>query len=292
VSSTGSARGKVILLGEHAVVYGVPALVLGIEQGAKAVVDEAACDQIAINGQRIPQADPLHDALKALRESLGAGPVALDLTLELPPGSGLGASAALGAATARAVAHLSAKEDTTSIVRAALSWERVFHGNPSGVDTAAALSGGVLRYVRGEEPVQLQVNAAIEVCVCIAGPSASTQAMVESVARIKAKRPDIFDKNLVAIKALVDNATSAVRLGDSKHLGQLLDLNHMLLSSWMLSTEDLERARELAREAGAYGSKLTGSGGGGAVIAVGPSDSILQTWKSNGLRCFSASTRT
>jgi mevalonate kinase len=278
----------VILLGEHAVVYGIPALVAGIERGARARAEAAEEDRIEIRSELATRPNALYDALAALRAALDVGPVNLRLELDLPVGSGLGASAALGVATARALSNFSSHKDEVTLLRAALAWERVFHGNPSGIDTEAALRGGVLRFVRGQEPLPIGISSPFEVSICVAGPPASTASMVASVARQKELRPEPFQKNLLGIGALVDSATAALRAGDLKALGHLMDLNHMLLASWMLSTEDLETARDIAKKAGALGSKLTGSGGGGAVIALGDPGPILQAWSDHGLACFSA----
>jgi mevalonate kinase len=288
VKSAGRANGKIILLGEHAVVYGVPALVAGMKRGARATASPAEVRTISVQGLPIAPPNPLFDALGQVSDLLGLGPVALELELDLPPGSGLGASAALGAATVRALAELVGREDEATIWRAVMAWERIFHKSPSGVDAIAALQGGVLRYVRGEDPLSVVLARPLELSVCIAGPPASTGTMVESVARLRAHKPEAFAKNLAAIAQLVENAAQALRLGDEQNLGRLMDLNHMLLSSWMLSTCELETARQLARQAGAFGSKLTGSGGGGAVIAVGPRVPILDAWRSQGYSCFTA----
>jgi mevalonate kinase len=288
VSATGQARGKVILLGEHAVVYGIPALVAGMEKGARAEAEGASEDRIEVQGNPIERPNALYDALRAVRTALEVGPVRLQLATDLPLGSGLGASAALGVATARALVNLSPAKDDQAVRRAAMAWERIFHGNPSGVDTEAAMGAGVLKFVRGEEPMPIGMVAPFDVSICVAGPPASTASMVGSVARLKEQRPEAFQKNLSAIGALVESATAALRSGDLVSLGRLMDLNHMLLASWMLSTEELETARELARHAGALGSKLTGSGGGGAVIAIGDPKPILAAWADRGLPCFSS----
>jgi len=288
VKSTGSARGKIILLGEHAVVYGVPALVAGIDREARASVQRASSTSILLAGQPLEANDALFEALSQASDLYGLGPLELELELDLPSGSGLGASAALGVATARALAHLADRLDEATIWRAAMAWERVFHKNPSGVDTTAAMRGGVLRYVRGEDPTPVRLGQSLEISVCVAGPPAPTAAMVESVARLRDRRPEAFTKNLAAIAQLVENAEPTLRSGDERSLGRLMDLNHMLLSSWMLSTEEIEAAREIARGAGAFGSKLTGSGGGGAVLAVGPSAPILDAWRAAGYVSFVA----
>jgi mevalonate kinase len=114
--------------------------------------------------------------------------------------------------------------------------------------------------------------------------------MVEGVARMRERRPEVVQKTFDGIESLVRNAALCVEAGDLPGLGKLLDLNQMLLAGLFLSTPEIERACALAREAGALGAKLTGSGGGGAVIALtdGNPEPILESWRSNGLECFAS----
>jgi mevalonate kinase len=114
--------------------------------------------------------------------------------------------------------------------------------------------------------------------------------MVESVARLAARRPELVDKAVTGIKALVDNARLCIEAGDLPGLGKLMDLNQMLLSGLMVSTAGIEAACETARRAGALGAKLTGAGGGGCVIALADLDPepVLEAWRAEGLECFAA----
>lgn len=267
--ANGRASGKVILLGEHAVVHGVPAVVAGLDRGAEASATRAERPSLSIAGRSVAEGEDPFRALLAAAAVLDAPPAEVTLSLELPPGSGLGASAALGVATARALAGLLGKEhDEAAVAAAADAWEAVFHGNASGVDRAAAARGGVLRFVRGEEPTSVALARPLALVIAVAGPPANTRTMVEGVARLRASNPAQFARTLSAIHALVSNALVCLRGGDHRALGQLMDLNHMLLAGWMLSTEELEDACRVARDAGALGAKLTGSGGGGCIVAL------------------------
>jgi len=114
--------------------------------------------------------------------------------------------------------------------------------------------------------------------------------MVAEVARLKARRPEVFAKSMEGIRSLVKNARLALEAGDVPGLGRLMDLNQMLLSGLMVSTAEIEQACRIARDAGAFGAKLTGAGGGGAVVAVCDRDPapVLRAWRDAGLDCFSA----
>jgi len=282
----GQAQGKVILLGEHAVVYGSPALAAGIDRGARAHARRADRTRVTVNGQSFPEESELHSAATRLQHLFSVGPVELDLTLDLPAGSGLGASAALGVASVRALASL---EGATAVDEgeASARWEEVFHGNPSGIDAEAARGGGVFRFLRGIGKTEVPVPAPLPLVVAVAGPPASTRAMVEQVARLRSARPDAFERTLTAIAGLVESAEGCLLRGDLPTLGKLFDLNQMLLSGWLVSTPAIERACALAREAGALGAKLTGSGGGGCIIALCPEPApVEERLRASGLHCF------
>jgi len=270
----GTGRGKVILLGEHAVVHGVPALVVGLERGAEATATAASQDEIVLGGMTLDGDHELLSALAAARQVLGAPPVRLQLELHIPAGAGLGASAALGVAAARALLGGDETSDEAAVARAADAWETVLHGNPSGVDRAAAQLGGVLCFVKNGAIEPVPLRKALHLVVAVAAPPAKTKEMVAMVADLKESNPTQFDKNLGAIRSLVENANVCLRGGDLVSLGKLMDLCQMVLAGWMLSTEGLEIACKVARGAGALGAKLTGSGGGGAIVALAPDPAI------------------
>lgn len=279
---SGHGQGKVILLGEHAVVHGVPALAAALSHGATATATHGDRDRLRIASWNVdlsPEDDlPLARAFAA---AIGArdrrGPLHVEANVTVPGGAGLGSSAALGVAVIRAMDALEGvartDEDTQ---RVALAWERVFHGNPSGIDTAMAIAGGVALYRRhpgeGQKTLERVVpRTPITLVVAHSGEGASTRAMVESVARQKERDPKRFEKTLAAIEALVSNARVALEGGDLRGLGQLFDMNQQLLAAWMVSTATLEEMCAAARKAGALGAKLTGGGGGGCMIALAPS---------------------
>ena len=291
------ASGKVILLGEHAVVYGAPALAVGLDRGVSAVARPAEHASLSIGerGARAGDGSELGRALEALLAELGAPALAIEAKLELPPGSGLGASAALGVALARAALEAQgvatgSPDARTRVLAAAAAWERVFHGNPSGIDAAAAESGGCIRYTREGGPAPVPVARSMPLVIALAGPPASTRVMVDGVARLAERRPDAFAKSIAGITSLVENARLCIEAGDLPGLGKLMDLNQMLLAGLMVSTEGIEAACACARSAGALGAKLTGAGGGGAVVALADLDPepVLAALRAAGYQCFSA----
>lgn len=290
----GFARAKVILLGEHAVVYGIPAVAAGLERGVTANAEPAPESSLQVGDRRLAPDDAVGSrAFTALLEALRAPPMRVTVEAAIPLGAGLGGSAAIGVATARAVVGAQGGDpeaELERVVQAADAWEGVYHGNPSGIDVRAAALGGCIWYSRDMGAHSLRVARDLQLAVAIAGPPASTKEMVESVARFTRQHPDVAGKTLAGIDSLVNNARLCIEEGHLTELGKLMDLNQMLLAGLFVSTEDIERACRVAREAGALGAKLTGAGGGGCVIALcdGDPSPVLAAWTARGIDGFAA----
>ncbi len=295
----GTASGKVILVGEHAVVYGVPAIAVGLDRGARAVARalERGPSELTLavkGGSRLRVVEGQGDEalaaafaalLASIRAARALGDVAVEVEADLPAGAGLGCSAALGVAVARSVAEM----DDEEARRHAMAWERVFHGNPSGVDAAVAALGGALVFTGGEIE-SLDVRVPLVLAVGHSGVASSTRSMVESVARQRERRPELVQKTFDGIDAIARNARLAIEAGDARAVGKLLDMNQMLLAGLMLSTEEIEVMCSSARAEGALGAKLTGAGGGGCAIALADSrasaERIVAAWARAGFTGF------
>ncbi|GAC1358526.1 MAG: mevalonate kinase [Polyangiales bacterium] len=294
------AHAKVILFGEHAVVHGRLAIAIALDRGARASARRIGGPSTLLlrpwgRAVTVGDDDDVGLAWSALLEAAHVdGGVAAEVDVEVPGGAGLGCSAAIGVALARAVAEaVGARGDDDAVTTSATAWERVFHGNPSGVDVAAAVRGGVLSFRKGSAPSTIAFPDAIELVVASTGEPCSTRAMVEQVARQLARRPQVVERTFDGIDNLARKSIAAIEAGLWYEVGRLMDLNHALLASMMVSTEALERACNLARAAGAMGAKLTGGGGGGCAIALAPgcTEQVLEAWRGAGIDGFVARVR-
>ena len=310
--ASGRATGKVILLGEHAVVWGAPALVAGVERGLRAVARPASVRSAGalrlLGHSHLADAtgeDRVGRAWAALLgpEGLAAG-LEAELSGDLPAGVGLGFSAAAGVALAGAVDRcLGCEAADAAVERRAMAWESVFHGNPSGIDVAAAMHGGLLRFSRSEPLRRLAAPRPIELCIGLTGGASATHEMVARVDAVRQRDRARFDQALHRLSALVSEAEQAIAQADGAALGEQMSQAQSELARLSVSSAEIETLCETACAAGALGAKLTGAGGGGAVIALlgftataesaadgagALGQRILDAWTARGFAGFSA----
>jgi mevalonate kinase len=258
----GRAPGKVILLGEHGVVYGHQAVAAAVSLHTTVQLNRragpTAMDQPWADDDRL---------LAALHAVLPTDGIGVTITSELPIGRGMGSSAALAVALSRAWAALNGEESTPERVDAdAWAVERVFHGSPSGIDHTVSMSGGAVAYRKTDAgphltPLQL---AHLPLVVIDSGTAGDTAALV---AGVRARRPEV-DPILADIGALVEATIPTLSNPDLAELGQTMSDNHSLLQRIGVSTPVLDELVQISMNAGALGAKLAGAGGGGIVIAL------------------------
>jgi mevalonate kinase len=294
-----TAHGKVILLGEHAVVYGHPAL-------AGALADGVTVETAAGSGLlRVPawgvELDPaslsrakegrsLAHAYHALRQTLELGdtsPIDMTVHFAVPAGSGLGSSAAWAVAVARALiaAHGLAE---SLVAQAAMASETVLHGKPSGLDHTVAERGGFGVFVREAGLTPVKAARPVPLVVGHTGRERDTKGRVQRVAELFAAQRNEVGGRFAEIAQLVAVARNAVEAGNLGTLGEAMSENQRHLQALEVSCPEIERMCRLAVDAGAVGAKLTGGGGGGCVIALAPGreSEVASAWNSAGFKSF------
>lgn len=280
-----TAPGKLILLGEHAVVFGQPALAVpcaAVEARATVWPSEGPLEVASRPpGGGEPQAvriadAPVDDLIAAtvraalVARGLAPGDAPWRLTLEstVPIGRGLGSSAAVSVALVKAVCAAAGREATAEEARAlAMAGERCAHGQPSGIDPAVVAHGRPIRFHAGVV-APLAIRAPLVLVVADCGEERATRAAVEGVRARRDRQPATYDGWFARIGTLVDEAAAALAAGDPTRLGRLMDANHLVLQAMGVSTPALDRLVGAARGAGALGAKLSGAGGGGICVAL------------------------
>ena len=276
--------GKIILLGEHSVVYGRHAIAapIGLTIQAEVSRREAGLELVIARWDTDAAYDPIGAELALqvatlIVEKLGLSGVGMrvDVFPHLPRASGLGASAALAVAIIRAVADRFDVELTEEQVsNLAFECEQIVHGTPSGIDNTVATFGRPILYRRaGEGAAASEIRDVVSprpipVVIGLTGVRSLTSHTVGLVRAARERHPARYEAIFSQIDELVLAGADALRRGDAAELGELMNMNHGLLGALQVSSPELEALVGVARRAGALGAKLTGGGGGGAMIAV------------------------
>lgn len=282
-SARAIAPGKVILIGEHFVVGGQPAIAAAVEIEAQVTAELSSSKGIKVSSREYGEAfftlengenGPLYPVYIAAREvlSIAGESRGLNLTVEssIPRAAGMGSSAAVAVATAAATAELLGLElSLEKISEIAYRSETVVHGKPSGIDNTVSTYGGLIFYRRGAGFQRISCDVKpIKLVLADSGIERSTGAMVAKVLALKDSYPHILEHIYRAAGELAHSAKNALEEGDFLKVGQLMNINHGLLHAIGVSNTMLDSLVHAAREAGALGAKLTGAGGGGFVVAL------------------------
>jgi mevalonate kinase len=273
----GRGGGKLILLGEHAVVHGHSAVAVGVSLGTEVRLHPTDGPTHLLQDHPDPR---LQEALSLVLPPEGLG---VEICSNLPEGRGMGSSAALAVALVRARAALEGEVlPFATLHERAFPVERLFHGNPSGLDHAVAALGGALSYRRGEAPVPLDMPP-VPAVVLDTGRAGNT---AEIVAEVAARRPAV-EPQLTRLGVLAEEM--APSLGDTQALGEAMNEAHALLGEIGVSDDELDALVDLARTNGAVGAKLSGAGRGGVVLALVPDgpEPLLQAAAARGISAFS-----
>jgi mevalonate kinase len=279
------APGKAILFGEHAVVYGHPAIAVPIHGVAAHATVSSRQDgdpgSVWIDAPNIGYAawadfslpdDPLQLAVRlALEEFDGELPKALELRIEsdIPVASGMGSSAAVTVAILRVMAtHFEAMISPERTAELAFEVEKLHHGTPSGIDNSVIAIERPIYFVMDMPVEVIRVPRPFSMVLADTGKPSATRALVDSVRdRWIADRAAI-ETDFRSIGDVTREARAAIEAGEISALGPLMTHNQGLLGKIGVSSPELERLIDAAVGAGALGAKLSGAGGGGTMIAL------------------------
>jgi mevalonate kinase len=282
-----TAPGKIILFGEHAVVYGRPAIAVPVTRVSTRVMVSAN-----VSGESgevhvlSPQVDldtslaelspdhPLKKTVEILLSFLGIPRLpacSIRISSTIPVASGMGSGAAVTVAMLRSLAaFLGHPLNDANISSLAFEVEKIYHGTPSGIDNTVISFHRPVYYVKGEQIQFLKLHRAFILAIANTGIASPTSVTVGDVHRGWLAEPERYENIFDHIATIVKKARVYLEKGEIEPLGDLMNANHTLLKELDVSSTELDRLAEAARQNGALGAKLSGGGRGGNLISLVP----------------------
>jgi hydroxymethylglutaryl-CoA reductase len=297
-----AGHGKVILMGEHAVVHGRHAIAAPVPLAIRARVEDVR-EGITLIIPRWGMEQRLHpkvsrpgsfmQSLAMILRRLDLEDRALRLSVypSVPRAMGLGGSAALAVAVIRALdRHCGLNLGDAKICELAYECEKIAHCTPSGIDNTVATYGSALLYQRGDPPLvrSLEIKQPLPLVIGLSGTESLTAKMVARVRRAWDNNRPLYERIFDQIDALTMQALDALESHDLAQLGELMNICQGQLNALQVSSWEIEELVQIARDNGAVGAKLTGGGGGGSIIALCPDDSprVVEAMRSAGYQAM------
>ena len=306
MKSVASAPGKVILFGEHFVVYGIKAILCSIDKRITAtseIIDEKkikiksdignveiSTDSLSTPNRSMDVMKPfLYIAKKALEKSGKNVGIEIKIDSEIPVGIGLGSSSACCVAVVASVMGLFEKLPKEEILKIAIEAERTIFENTSGADCSVCTFGGLMEYDMKNGFKKISSKANFDLVIANSKQTHFTSEIVENVRRFRENNEDLFASFCDQESILIQNALVALEKNDLKSLGLLMSKNQDLLERINISTEKLAFLIRESKKT-SFGAKITGAGGGGCMIALvdkSNREKTLSNLKAHS-ECFSA----
>ena len=273
-----TAPGKIILFGEHAVVYGKPAIAIPVSGMRASAWSESSENGLTINALDLGQKFNLkseNNQFSVLAQSILAKNndnepnLTINLSSKLPQGSGMGSSAATSTAVCRALSgYLGIDLAENEISELVFDAEKIVHGTPSGIDNTVVAYEMPVYFIKGEKHETFEPGKEFFLVIGDTGIEASTKETVCNVRKSWEKEPGLMNGYFDEIERVTENGKKAIEKGDEKMVGEIMDKNHDLLNSIGVGHDELEKLIDIAKDGGALGAKLTGGGGGGNMVAL------------------------
>jgi mevalonate kinase len=277
-----SAPGKIILFGEHAVVYTRPALAVPVTQvrvdvevrdsPRAGIWIDAADINLRAELTSLPGDHPIASVILKLFNLLDISKppgLQVDISSTIPVASGLGSGAAVSVALARALSGYFDRVLTHEQVNdLAFEVEKLHHGTPSGIDNTVITYAKPVYFIKGQPIETFTVGGPFTIVIGDTGIPAPTKESVGDVRNLWLKDREKFEKIFDEIGQISLIARHSIENGEPKRLGELMDQNHELLQRLTVSAPELDHLVQTARNAGASGAKMSGGGRGGNMIAL------------------------
>lgn len=290
---TVSAPGKLMLLGDHAVVHSRPCLVTAVGQRMKATITLLDVEEFQLeapdvnveeykkqmsdlgNGEIPKGAKFVEFAVKNFAQKHVVKGIRVQTTSEFSSQFGFGSSSASTVCVLKALSEISGvKLDNKGLFDLAYKTVIDIQGVGSGFDTAAAIYGGILYFVGGGKVIEPVAVTSLPLIVGYSGIKADTPTLVKALKVKMEARPTIYPPLFDVSSEVVEKGKKALVTGDFETFGEMMNVNEGLLSAYGVEIGKLAAMIHGARAAGAYGAKLSGAGGGDCMIAVAPSDKV------------------
>lgn len=277
--AVGTAHGKIILIGEHAVVYDMPAIALPFLATTITVTIQPKAGDTYIQSDYYtgsihdsPESlDGFHSALELVCDYLevSADGLFIDIESLIPAERGMGSSAAVATALVKALFNYFEAELTDDLLKQFVDIaEKITHGNPSGIDSTVVSSLSPVYFQKNEQPDFIPLHLDGYLIAADTGIEGQTKAAVSDVAQLASTAKQKTMRAIRRIGQLTKQAKSAITQNNVTGLGDIMTQSHQLLKELTVSNAQLDTLVQAALNAGAAGAKLTGGGRGGCMIAL------------------------
>ena len=302
MKSIASAPGKVILFGEHFVVYGVKAILCSINKRVTVTAEKTSERKISINSKigklELEPGKPISEINSPLKpfyylanksiENKDSG-IRIHIDSEIPLGAGLGSSSACCVAGAAAIFKLFGNISREEVLKLAIEAERTIFENTSGADCTVCTYGGIIEYGKNKGFKKIEYEPNFQLVIINSNIEHSTQSMVSKVKEFENKNTEEFSRLSDLESKLVEDVLKLVKENKIQEIGQKMNQNQKYLENIGISNKELTKMIRIGQES-SFGAKITGSGGGGCIFALTNESNlqnILKKFKDNNYECFS-----
>ena len=302
MKSKASAPGKVILFGEHFVVYGVKAILCSINKRITVTAEKISDKKIVINseiGNLILEPNksiseinsplkPFYYLGNKVIKNQDTG-IQIKIDSEIPLGVGLGSSSACCVAGAAAIFKLFGDISKEEILELAIEAERTIFENTSGADCTVCVYGGIMEYDKKQGFKKIEDKPNFQLVIANSNIEHSTESMVSEVKAFTIKNKEEFSKLLNQELELVEDVLKLLKENNTIELGEKINQNQEYLETIGISNNQLREMIEIGQKT-SFGAKITGSGGGGCIFAITDESNLedtLKEFKDNNFECFS-----